>query len=60
MKTREQLKALAQERYVEYVMGNPYGDDAQSSPTAQLSPEESVIYHEVVRELADERAEKRN
>lgn len=59
MKTREQLKALAQQRYVEYMMGDPYGAEAESSPTAQLTPEETVIYHEVVRELADERAAKR-
>jgi hypothetical protein len=59
MKTREELKALAQESYVEYMMGNPYSGEAQASPTAQLTAEEREIYHEVVRELADERAKKR-
>lgn len=59
MKTREQLKALAQESYVEYMMGNPYSDNSHPSPTALLTDEEREIYHEVVRELAEERAAKR-
>lgn len=59
MKTREQLKALAQESYVEYVMGNPSSDEAKSSPTVQLSPEEREIYREVLQELFEERALKK-
>jgi hypothetical protein len=59
MKTREQLKALAQDSYVEYMMGNPYSDEANTSPAVQLTPEERVIYREVLQELFEERAVKR-
>ena len=59
MRTREQLKRIAQASYVEYMMGDPFSDDADPSPTDYLSPEEREIYQEVVRELADERAAER-
>lgn len=60
MKTREKLRALAQQSYVDYMMGNPFSEDAQPSPTSLLSPEEQAVYYEVVAELAAERAAKRN
>ncbi len=60
MRTREEIRALAQDSYADYMMGDPFSDDADPSPTDHLSPEERGIYHEVVRELADERAAKRN
>lgn len=60
MRTREEIRALAQDSYADYMMGDPFSDDAQPSPTSFLSTEEQSVYHEVVQELADERAAKRN
>lgn len=59
MLTREQLRRLAQSNYAEYMMGDPFSEDAidgHERSLSSLTEEEREIYSEVSRELAAERA----
>lgn len=62
MADREELKEMARRAYGDYMAGNPYSAEADSSPLEGLSLSEIEIYNEVSRELRDERlaAENRN
>lgn len=60
MKSRKELKQLAQDNYADYMMSDPFDEDFMSSYSdslTQLSSDEKEIYDEVSEELRNGRLE---